>query len=699
MDKHILRAARLAILLCLPLFGAEAQTDEDAKSSDNIWTKVAPESQEGVESRLRRSGRSASSEATALFELDGGQLRQRLERAPAEGEGVATRSSRAAAPGDVIITVPKPDGAYQQFRVEETQLLAPELAAKFPEIKSYRGDSVDGPPASLSLQVTPKGFFGQIRTDTETIIINPLPQDERPNLHESLKRSDAARRRSSFAARRGENDLGAQCLTLGSAPLRRERRGGRPEPISFGGAVRIYRIAVAATGEFTQAYGGTPALALSAIAITIGRISQVYSEELSIRFQIVPGNEKIIFTDPSADPFTNNNSGALMDESQAEIDKTIGDANYDIGHTFATAQGGVVSGRAGVTGQKARAMTGQGRPEGDPFDIDFVAHEIGHQLDGNHTYNAPSCSEDQRVPETAYEPVSGTTIMAYTGICDESDNLQKNSHPYFLFSSLEEIANYASTANGQPGAIAVGNTPPTVKVKNLPSSGEFVVPKGTAFRLDAEGTDPDGDELYYTWEQEDLGEPQALMDADDGKSPLFRSIAPDKVSSRDFPRLDDTLNGVKSPGERLPEKARTMTFRVTARDKRRVGGGFAGARASVKMVTVAGPFRVRAPRSNERVSQNIAVKWDVAKTAEAPVGTKFVNILLSEDGGRTFTRTLRRNSPNDGQESIRVPDGVSGPSMRIRVEAAGGIFYAISPGNFSIAPNRRVVGPVSRAVR
>ncbi len=264
---------------------------------------------------------------------------------------------------------------------------------------------------------------------------------------------------------------------------------------------------MAATGEYTQFHGGTVADALAAIAVTMNRVNGIYERDLAVRLVLVANNDLVIYTDAATDPYTNNSASAAIAQKQVNLDQVIGSANYDIGHLVSTGAGGLATlGSPCNTAIKARGVTGQANPAGDPFDVDFVAHEIGHQFNGHHSFNSltGSCGNTfQRIANTAYEPGSGTTIMAYAGICG-ADNIQPNSDNYFHAKNLEEIVAFISGA-GKACAVSTnsGNTPPTADAG--PVGIAYTIPRSTPFELTGAGIDADGDSLTYTWEQYDLG--------------------------------------------------------------------------------------------------------------------------------------------------------------------------------------------------
>ncbi len=625
-----------------------------------------------------------------------------LRRAPME-------FTPAAQSQPLEVTLPMPDGSMASFEIVESPVMAPELAAKFPKIKTYMGRGIDDPTASVRLSVTPKGFRAQILSASGASYIDPLYRGN-TELYMCYRRSDMAERGGDFDCVPPPD--GTESASLSSSAV----ETNMVAMMMGGGEVtlRTFSLAVAATGHYTEYHdtgnGDPVGDASAAIAEAVNRINGIYERELAIRLELVANNDLLIFTDPATDGYDDGDEVPpgtpdwilqLWNANQSIVDGIIGFGSYDIGHVFGVTPPwttGLGSGVAGVGGgpgvvcssNKARGVTTHKMPEGDPFWVDYTSHEMGHQFNANHTWNGiqGSCSSSSYVSSVAYEPGSGSTIMAYAGICG-TDNLQLNSDPYFHSASIEEILNYVAFLSCDTES-ASGNHSPTVD-----AGPNYTIPKSTPFTLTPiDWDDPDGDPLIFSWEQRDLSFGQrALCALDDGIMPLFRFFSPTQEPSRTFPRLESILtldtqtqSQLCVTGEQLPTTNRTMNFRVTVRDSVFGGGGTGYDDMAVSVVSSAGPFKVTSfddPCEPYAGCSPVQVDWDVVNTNQPPIDVDFVNILLSVDGGQTFPFTLAANTPNDGVEIVEFP-GYATKKGRVKIEAVDNIFFDISDDDIEI---------------
>jgi hypothetical protein len=331
----------------------------------------------------------------------------------------------------VYIDLPNPDGLFDSYMLVQNSTMHPELAAKFPNIMTYDVLGVTDRNKSGKIDVSPHGFHAMIfQRNGATFFIDPL-EFENTSTYIVYRKSDFLTDKT-LSCLHGEHELDL----LDNRPTAQDD----PIKISYAScALRTYRIAIAATGEYTIFHGGTVELALAAIVTTMNRVNGVYEREIAITMQLVPNNNLIVYTNPSTDPYTNGNPSLMINQNQTTISNVIGSENYDIGHVFGTNSGGLAGlGVVCNNSNKARGVTGSSAPIGDPFDIDYVAHEIGHQFGANHTQNNPCNS----VSTASFEPGSGSTIMGYAGIC--APNVQNNSDDYFHTRSLQEMGNFIS---------------------------------------------------------------------------------------------------------------------------------------------------------------------------------------------------------------------------------------------------------------
>jgi hypothetical protein len=435
---------------------------------------------------------------------------------------------------------------------------------------------------------------------------------------------------------------------------------------------------------------------MNGIVTTLNRVNGIYERDLAVRLSLVAGNASLVYTNAATDPYTNDNSAAMLCQNARNLDAVLSSGAYDIGHVFGTAVGGLAA--VGVVcnsdsgcgppggSNKARGATGIASPQGDPFDVDFVAHEIGHQLGALHTFNGTTgACGGSRSPGSAYEPGSGSTIMSYAGICG-SEDLQPHSDAYFHAWSQQQVVSTIS-ASGCPLLTATANTPPMVH-----AGPDRTIPGRTPFRLTATGTDADGDALTYTWEQFDLGQ-ASPPHTDDGSRPLFRSRAPASSASRTFPDVASLHGDTTSLGETLPTTSRSLSFRVTARDNRAGGGASAWDDMLVNVRSESGPFAVLQPEAavSWPAGSVQVVAWDVASTSLPPVAAAEVEITLSLDGGHSFPIVLADRTANDGFHTVTVPNAAT-TSARVKVEAAGNIFFDVSEGDFTITVVDHIFG-------
>jgi Metallo-peptidase family M12B Reprolysin-like/Secretion system C-terminal sorting domain/Fibronectin type III domain/Bacterial pre-peptidase C-terminal domain len=634
----------------------------------NFWSKSNPQTAGNNLFAGRQQPRTF-----ALFQLNEQALKAQLAATPSEKSVSVTRSS-------FIITVPNAKGDLEQYRVVDAPVMDPALAARYPDIHSYAGVGVDNPVNTIRFSFSPLGFSGMLLSpNRSSVYINKI----NGNYYSVVSRSELSDQSDRFECLTNEAIGRVQTAAVGSEALRNANDG----------RLRTYRLALCASGEYSQAFlNGTETSdaerktkVLAALNAAMTRTNGIYERDFGVRMVLVANNDAVIYLNASTDPFTT--VGSWNSQTQTTCDNVIGSANYDIGHgiTFQAPPGNGNAGCIGcvcIAGSKGSGWTAYYDFASDFFVVDFLTHEMGHQFGANHTHTYAGSSEGTGVQA---EPGSGTTIMGYAGITGATTDVQPHSDDYFHSRSIEQITNYIKSTNGGCAVTTItGNATPTAA-----AGTDFTIPRSTPFILTGTGSDADAaNVLSYCWEQIDSRATgfSTVPSATATAGPQFRSYLPVNNGSRTFPRLSSILDGTNANRwEVLPSVARTLNFRMTVRDNNPGGGNNASDDMIVTISSAAGPFAVTAP--NTAVSWNVStsqtVTWSVNGSNAAPVNCANVKISLSTDGGLSFPTVLAASTPNDGTEIISVPN-VNATTCRIKVEAVGNIFFDISNVNFTI---------------
>ncbi|MEL4306618.1 reprolysin-like metallopeptidase [Joostella sp. CR20] len=628
--------------------------------SEAVWT-VASQTNKPISLQKEKS--------ISTYTLDFEHLQNQLKNTPKRGNF----SSKSSA---VTIGFPTEENTITNFKITETNVFAPDLAKKYPSIKSYMGVSTENPSEKIYFSVDPSGFHGLIRTSKNTHYINPSEEKNTYYLAE----------KSAFTTTEFEckvEEASKETISKNSYALR---------PVDDG-MLRTYRMALACTAEYAKYHtdraevsDGTEqqkkAAVLAAMNTSITRINSVYENDLAISLQLIANNDDLIFLDADTDGLTNGNGQTLINEIQDVIDAAVGFSNYDIGHVFSTSTSGgdgIAQLASVCTSNKARGVTGYINPIGDVYDIDFVAHEIGHQFGATHTFNN-SCSSN-RSGATSVEPGSGSTIMAYAGICPS--NVQGNSDAYFHAISISQIWDNITEGSSTCGTTsAINNTAPVITELT-----DYTIPAGTPFVLNATVTDSNDDTLTYTWEQQnnEVSVQPPVANATNG--PSFRSYPPSLSSKRFFPRESDILNNNLAPTwEVIPTVSRTLNFSLLVRDNNAEGGQIARGDLSVTTVKTNTPFAVTSQTANETLQGGSVYKvtWDVGETNKIPISTSFVDVCLILNNDFENPIILSEKTKNDGSKQVVIPGDITTSNARIMVKASDNIFFALNQATLSI---------------
>ncbi|MFI0428754.1 reprolysin-like metallopeptidase [Mariniflexile sp. HMF6888] len=667
-------------------------------SQNSSWEKVETIKDSKIISKFHLNKNSVHA-----FKLHSNSLQESLS-------GAVSRSSKAKQKA-TIITMPGENGKLETFRIYEASVFAPDLAAKYPDIKSYVGISTNNPGTRLRMSVSPQGVQTMISYSSKPAVFMQ-PASKGSNEYILYRRADKNKTKNIF-----------ECKTLDELNETFNKNGLTSKiAINEGGAnnqtLQKFRIAISTTAEYTAYHddgisgnGDAVADALAAINATLNRVNEIFETDMAVTFELVNAPQ-LIYTDATTDPYSdanvgtddeiNNDSDDLNGWSiqlQNNLTNTIGNAAYDIGHLFGATGGGGNAGCIGCVCTNDNAINNKdknkgagftspsnGIPEGDTFDIDFVIHEIGHQMGANHTF-----AYENEGTGVNSEPGSGSTIMAYAGITGE-DDVQNNSDPYFHYQSIKQILNNLSGKSCQTTEV-ITNNPPIANAGN-----DYYIPAGTAYVLKGSATDADGsDNLTYCWEQIDNGLVNHLNFGPTlASGSMNRSLPPSNTSDRYIPKLSSVLAGntiqtspsLGSDWETVSTVGRNLNWALTVRDRAPASASGGQSSFDTMIITVEDvtPFTISNPVSWGQGS-NVTINWEVGQTTNATINCQNVNIKLSTDGGLTFPINVASNTLNDGAFSYTVPSIPDTSLARLLIEAADNIFYDVSNFDFSISSN------------
>ncbi len=644
-----------------------------ANSQNNYWKNISNQESTKLTGTISFASENFIPAAYQLFILDANKLNKDLLSLPVENANSKSVGS--------IIYLPLPDGTTERFLLKKSLVMTEKLAKKYPSIQTFSGQGIDDPSKHVWCDFTVLGFHGMITSaNSKTVYINPLSKQH--NIYSIFERNQADK---------SENVFNCALSTAVSEKNMEVTNKVAPSGNANDGIRRDYRLALCVTGEFSKFYltgselsfNDSIVTVLSAITTHLTRANQVYERDFGIRMLFVDNEDTLIFFNPSTDPFSNNN---LNNPCQRTCDSRIGNDNYDVGHVL---HKGGDNGNAGCigcvckNGAKGSGATTYHDPSLiDYFVVDYWTHELGHQFGANHTFTFSNEGTSAQI-----EPGSGSSIMGYAGITGSNTDIQPHSDDYFSCASIAQVSNYFKTASGGCAlSVNTGNVAP-----NVNAGPDEIIPIGTPFVLKGKGTDANSDDvLTYRWEQTDAYESgsNTVPKATSTKGPLFRSINYSEGNYRHFPVEENSLDGLAgNKWEVLPTVTRDINFRLTVFDNHLEGGNNASDDVLIKVTKLAGPFKITNLKFREVLTAGTpyTVKWDVANTDMEPVNCSNVHIVLSTDGGKTFTDMLASHTKNDGEKTIIIPNT---PTVRARIaiKAANNIFYDVMDSNFIIRP-------------
>ncbi|MBI1761186.1 MAG: VCBS repeat-containing protein, partial [Acidobacteria bacterium] len=702
------------LLAAMPMAARRAGASAAQQGGNAFWETVEPAAREA-------HGNAAAAQPARVFRLREQVMREALQQAGPERAG---RSEQPAA----VIALPLPDGSFARFSVVEAPVLSAELAAQYPELKSYRGQGVDNPGLAVWCSWTPLGLRAWVRDGADTLRIQPLT--DAPTSADSFP-LDYVSLVEGVEAEQAQNAVCfAQFKQMAFAQAKRAAPADAAT-FSVGPTLRTYRLAIATTQEYAVAYGGTgsPTVIEGNIYATLQNwlapVNLIYSSELAIQFTLV-SNGDLIFRNDEPDQFTNGTVNLMADEVRALFKNKLSEGSYDLGMVLGTGSGGTAY--IGVVCENAADSNGPYKggaallvngAVGNANSVRLIAHEMGHQFGAMHTQNA-DCAGAGRFGDSAVEPGNGVSLMSNPGACSGHEIVTARGD-FFHATSFAQInqflgsfvsTNCATTSTIMNGGVANSAPMFTFKTPN------YTTPKGTPFTLTAMASDSNsGDTVTYAWEQVDAGgadffngpytDAGDLANNTNTTRPLFRPFLPmTNITTRTFPSLTYILNNANVPpdtvsvfktAESLPQVARTLNFMVTARD------GHGGVNNDTVQLTVdgnSGPFQFESFTGNWPVGTGRVVRWQANNTNVAPILCSKVKISLSLDGGNTFPHVLMAETNNDGIEGITLPTIIHTSNTdpaRLKIEAMSNIFFDISDSDFNVVSNNNCVPLINKS--
>lgn len=607
----------------------------------------------------------ATSNVTSYYALDLNAVRSTLANAQETGKDAKP----------VELKLPTLSGKIERFAVYSAPVVVKSLADRY-QLGSYIGVGIDDPSAYVRFSVAPNDFQSMMFRNGAYEFIEPQNTDK--SVYGVHPKSNKTTGDKAFICSTAEKPLSKKQLD----ELYTSGKSFANNPSDFSRAsdkkYRTMRLAMSVNGEYTTYFGGVPQ-ALVAINATITRCNGVFEKDFGLHL-ILQDFPALIYTNPATDPYSTLANWNL--ELQNTLTNTIGSAAYDIGHMFGASGGGGNAGCIGCvcvdpTGPSVKAKgsgitsPADGTPMGDNFDIDYVAHEMGHQLGGNHTF---SMSLESGTGMNV-EPGSGSTIMGYAGITGATD-VQPHSDAYFHINSIIQVQTNL-TSKTCDIEVSTNNSPPVITA--LP---DVTIPKGTAFVLTAQATDAENDPITYNWEEVDNASVTIsktnLGTTTSGAS--FRSLNSTTSPMRYFPKLATVLGGAVvnlNEWESVSMVARSSNYRVTVRDNNADVAQQQSQQALQKVtVSANGPFKI----TSTKVYNNAPgpLTWDIVGTNAAPFNVTNVKIDYTLDNGVNWT-VLSASTPNDGTEDFSFASLPTNTALKVRISAIGNVFYAIAP--------------------
>lgn len=679
---------RLLFLTAILFFGQALLAQKKS-----AWTKLDSDNV----SQYARARQNINTEGEQYFSLDATAFKQAL----------VTAKDKFSNQSGVMVQIPNMNGEVETFEVWENSNFDSDLQARFPEIRAYVGKGISDRNATINFSVSPQGVQTMVFRNGQGMEFIEA-YDRAANSYVLFNSSN-----------RNKGKLPFNCSTKDREVLTDVQSRLNLSMQSSNRKYNVMKLAISCTAEYSNYFGATSsanvALVVAAFNNTMTRVNGVLEKDVATHLNIINETTNVIYYDAASDPYDDADIGTGNSASNGyfpswngqlmnALHDTLTDAPFDIGHLFGQSGGG---GNAGCIGcicsndmsvdtdgapqnYKGSGFTSpyDGIPQGDSYDIDYVVHEMGHQLGATHSFTFSYEGTTSQV-----EPGSGSTIMGYAGVTGTYD-VQAHSDALFAFKNIAQIQ---SNVNSKTCPV---KTTMTDLVPVVSAGADYIIPKGTPFVLTGTATDGDGDAMTYVWEQNDLGSNattgnSSKVSATKAVGPNFRTFAPVTTPVRYFPQMSKILLAQLATAanwEALYSGTanRDLNFAFTARDNHAGGGQTATDAAKVTVDISKGPFAVTsqsAAGTSYAGGSTQTVTWNVL-SSDALAGGSTVDIILSTNvngNGTTWDTVLASGVPNNGSASIVIPNiPTQSTTCRIMVKASGNIFFAINSRNFTI---------------
>lgn len=633
--------------------------------TQNLWHEVKIDE---INVRNNQETRILPSEFKS-FKADYSAIKSLAFEAPSEDISVNINSN-------LVIDLPLPSGDYMSFKIYDSPTMESGLAAKYPEIRSFKGIAIDDPLTTVRFDFGYAGFHAAIHGPDEVIYIDPyIEGDNNYYLSYNVKHDIV------------NIDPNIPYCGVDHSKIKNNKNPIKNHSRADIIPLRKYRLAIACTGEYGL-WKGSVENALSDINTGVNRMNQIFENEASIRMILVNNNDELLNFDPATDPYPNPQSGSgMLAINTGIISSRIGVNAYDIGHVYHRAcdTGGIASlGSHCNINTKGAAVTCHRNGDIINYAIGTTAHEIGHQMSAQHTFN--HCDQQNESLGNGVEPGSGSTIMSYAGLCGPQLNLQGDNDDYYHTASLLQIYNHTrlDIADECASKESFGNHEPVITLPEVFNS-RISIPENTYFYLEGFATDEDENTLTYAWDPMNTG-PLSGLGSPIGEAPRFRAYYPSEDQNiRYFPRTLDIFNNFESNVEVLPVGGLEMKFHFTVRDNNPMGGTAVWEPVEFDVIETSEKFGITYPDQqgmSVNIGDEIEILWNVAETDIAPINSPTLDIYFTDVTSNLFDINdlipLALCVPNDGAHTVRFPNRVTNRG-RIILKSVNNIFFDINP--------------------